>query len=157
MTPWWSKLSSPVFKNTGSVARDHLASERTYLAWTRTGLGFVALGIAVERFSRFELMESARGERMSVGMANDKEKDEQRNEQLSRRTLVGTLVILGTGSIFYGTRRYFVVLRRLGKGEFPPAYHGVAALGTVMGALCGGVLVGTARSWSEEKQQLKSE
>ena len=55
MSPW-SRLAAPTYKNTGSIARDNLASERTFLAWTRTGLGFVALGIAVERFSRFELM-----------------------------------------------------------------------------------------------------
>lgn len=33
--------------NTGSVARDCLAAERTFLAWARTGLGFVGAGTAV--------------------------------------------------------------------------------------------------------------
>jgi uncharacterized membrane protein YidH (DUF202 family) len=42
----------PLVENTGSVARDHLANERTYLAWTRTSLGLLALGIGVERFER---------------------------------------------------------------------------------------------------------
>ena len=36
-------------KNTGSLARDLLAGERTFLAWTRTGLGFIALGVALEK------------------------------------------------------------------------------------------------------------
>jgi len=36
--------------NEGSRARDHLANERTFLAWVRTALGGVALGIAIERF-----------------------------------------------------------------------------------------------------------
>jgi uncharacterized membrane protein YidH (DUF202 family) len=36
-------------KNTGSIARDLLACKRTFLAWTRTGLGFIALGIALEK------------------------------------------------------------------------------------------------------------
>ncbi|KAK6599991.1 enolase [Botrytis cinerea] len=31
--------------NTGSVARDHLANERTFLSWTRSGLAFVALAL----------------------------------------------------------------------------------------------------------------
>lgn len=44
--PW----KTPIYQNTGSTARDHLASERTFLAWLRTGLGFIALGIAIERF-----------------------------------------------------------------------------------------------------------
>ncbi|KAK8168805.1 hypothetical protein BKA80DRAFT_267962 [Phyllosticta citrichinensis] len=51
----FSWLRTPTYKNTGSVARDHLASERTLLAWLRTGLGFIALGIAVERFSQLDL------------------------------------------------------------------------------------------------------
>lgn len=34
-------------KNEGSVARDHLASERTFLAWLRTSLSLVSIGIAV--------------------------------------------------------------------------------------------------------------
>ena len=33
--------------NQGSVARDILAAERTFLAWARTGLGFVGAGSAL--------------------------------------------------------------------------------------------------------------
>lgn len=36
-----------------SAMRDHLANERTLLAWVRTGLSFMAFGIAVEKFSLF--------------------------------------------------------------------------------------------------------
>lgn len=36
--------------NTGSTARDHLANERTWLAWLRTSLAFTALGLGLERF-----------------------------------------------------------------------------------------------------------
>jgi hypothetical protein len=100
-------------------------------------------------------MESARAEGRQVEVVAQAKQDEGGHEQLSRRILVGTLMVLGTGSIIYGARRYFTVLRRLEKGEFPPAYRGVAALGTVMGALCGGVLAGTARGWSDEKKEIK--
>lgn len=34
-------------------ATDHLANERTFLAWIRTGLGIMAFGFVVERFSLF--------------------------------------------------------------------------------------------------------
>lgn len=34
-------------QNEGSVARDHLASERTFLAWLRTSLSLVSIGIAI--------------------------------------------------------------------------------------------------------------
>ena len=32
-------------ENKGSVARDHLASERTFLAWLRTSLALASIGI----------------------------------------------------------------------------------------------------------------
>lgn len=32
---------------------DHLANERTYLAWTRTSLGIMAFGFVIERFGLF--------------------------------------------------------------------------------------------------------
>ena len=35
-----------VLQNSGSVARDHLASERTFLAYTRTSLGLASAGVA---------------------------------------------------------------------------------------------------------------
>jgi uncharacterized membrane protein YidH (DUF202 family) len=38
-----------VVENRGSTARDHLANERTFLAWVRTALGLVGLGVILER------------------------------------------------------------------------------------------------------------
>jgi hypothetical protein len=53
---WWSM--SLVLKNTGSVARDHLASERTFLAWLRTSVSLAMAGVGKyemrRRFTRFE-------------------------------------------------------------------------------------------------------
>ena len=37
----------------GSNIRDHLANERTFLAWIRTSLGIMAFGFVVEKFSLF--------------------------------------------------------------------------------------------------------
>jgi putative membrane protein len=36
--------------NPDSVVRDHLANERTFLAWVRTAIGVMALGLAVAKF-----------------------------------------------------------------------------------------------------------
>jgi len=36
-----------------SNCKDHLANERTYLAWIRTNLGIMAFGFVVEKFSFF--------------------------------------------------------------------------------------------------------
>ncbi|XWW95535.1 hypothetical protein V2A60_003496 [Cordyceps javanica] len=153
----WSRLVSPVYKNTGSVARDHLASERTFLAWARTGLGFLALGLGVERFSRFEAVTlqgngprtAAHGEETAAAAAAVAAAAAR--EETGSRLLVGSLLALGTGCMAYSTRRYFSVLRSLERGEFRPAYQGVAAMGALLGALGGGVSTRIASNWFESK------
>ncbi|KAK7917065.1 hypothetical protein PG985_010673 [Apiospora marii] len=160
MSPW-SRLATPVYKNTGSVARDHLASERTFLAWMRTGLGFVALGIAVERFSQLDLedlvvvlrhgphpqhspspVSTSTAPTTSSREQGNEEKGkskENENEKKKPQLLVGTLLGMGSGSIVYGTARYFSNLRALERGLFKPAFHGVAVLGAAVAGLAGGV------------------
>ncbi|MCF2443448.1 DUF202 domain-containing protein [Dyadobacter sp. CY345] len=39
--------------NSGSKPNDFLANERTYLAWIRTGIGIMAFGFVVVKFSLF--------------------------------------------------------------------------------------------------------
>lgn len=39
-------------ENKGSVARDHLANERTYLAWLRTSLSLTSIGVAITQLFR---------------------------------------------------------------------------------------------------------
>lgn len=40
-------------KKTEARAADHLANERTFLAWIRTSIGIMAMGFVVERFALF--------------------------------------------------------------------------------------------------------
>ncbi|KAL7628637.1 hypothetical protein AAE478_000152 [Parahypoxylon ruwenzoriense] len=47
-----SGLWSIELENKGSVARDHLALERTFLAWLRTSLSFASIGIAITQLFR---------------------------------------------------------------------------------------------------------
>lgn len=42
-------MEEKLFKNTS----DHLANERTFLAWIRTGVGIMAFGFVVVKFSLF--------------------------------------------------------------------------------------------------------
>jgi putative membrane protein len=53
-------------------ARDHLANERTFLAWVRTGIAAVIFGFAIGRFSialREFLRISGHGESVSSGVS----------------------------------------------------------------------------------------
>ncbi|KIW02444.1 uncharacterized protein PV09_06256 [Verruconis gallopava] len=128
---------TPLYKNTGSTARDHLASERTFLAWIRTGLGFIALGIAVERFSQLDLPALARELKTanSPSQSLPSPPNNSRKRESDERLLVGTLLGTGMGSIVYGSTRYFSNLRILEQGGFKPAFNGPAVLGVVVAGM----------------------
>ncbi|MCJ1303648.1 hypothetical protein MMC08_006458 [Hypocenomyce scalaris] len=120
MMRWIKSLRAIPIANSGSVARDHLANERTFLAWSRTGLGFIALGVAIKRFDAMEasppLLEG----------------------QQSRRAPI-VLVGLGSGCLLHGTFRYLSILRLLQQGLFRPNIAGVALVVlTSMGLAAGG-------------------
>ena len=54
-----------VLQNSGSVARDHLASERTFLAYVRTSLGLASAGVAfVQLFTMSNLVSESTGVRL---------------------------------------------------------------------------------------------
>ncbi len=36
-----------------SVSREHMANERTFLAWIRTSIGIIAFGFVIEKFALF--------------------------------------------------------------------------------------------------------
>lgn len=70
--------------------RTHLATERTYAAWLRTGLSVAAGGIAVARL----VPEPARGSLLSLGLGI-------------------VFVMLGIGIMAYGARQFADTTRRL--------------------------------------------
>ncbi|KAK5703600.1 hypothetical protein LTR17_021969 [Elasticomyces elasticus] len=126
-------------KNTGSLARDVLASERTFLAWTRTGLGFIALGIALEKVEAL------------AAIAPTLLHLENSNTKLAAGTLVGT----GSLIVAHGTSRYFGVLRDLREGYFRPNRVGIMGLAMVsVGvAFAGCLLVLENEAGQEAKQE----
>jgi uncharacterized membrane protein YidH (DUF202 family) len=115
-------LSATPIANTGSVARDHLANERTFLSWTRTGLGFVALGVALAKLDAIEALSPAL-------------KHYHGNLKIPSAVLVGS----GAGCLSYGTTRYFVSMRLLQRGLFRPNIAGIALVAvTSAGIAVGG-------------------
>ncbi|PCH33061.1 hypothetical protein WOLCODRAFT_134874 [Wolfiporia cocos MD-104 SS10] len=129
--------------NTGSTARDHLANERTFLAWTRTALGLVALGIGVERFERFSADMRAQ---IASQIADGQHAPDAilKHERDARRGRVLSITLLGTGALTMalGTARYYATLLDLQRSTFRPNTRGVAliALG------CAGVTAAVANS-----------
>ncbi|KAG8165365.1 hypothetical protein KVR01_005640 [Diaporthe batatas] len=152
------RWKTPIYQNTGSTARDHLASERTFLAWIRTGLGFVALGIAIERFSQLDLNDLLKPLRPPPQDGQDTRReqpdDDGEPQKEQSQVIVGTLMALGSGSIVYGTSRYFSNLKLLEKGLFKPAYHGSAFLAASVAGLAGGVYGSSiSRRWKAQRER----
>lgn len=67
---WWrrvvEKYGAISLENKGSVARDHLALERTFLAWLRTSLAFASIGIAITQLFRLNIIAQNQPQRFSI-------------------------------------------------------------------------------------------
>lgn len=93
---FWTDASHEI-SNSGSTARDILATERTFLAWARTGLGFVGAGSA-------------------LGAAYHRE-----HADLAPQILPASALLIGNGTflLLFATRRYMAVLAALQRDKFP--------------------------------------
>ncbi len=97
---------------------DHLANERTYLAWLRTGIGVIVFGFAIGRFAlALQQIGALGGSQVhSTGISLD---------------LGVASMILGVVLILVGMQRYHLNRKRIEEGNFRAA----TTLPTVVGVL----------------------
>jgi putative membrane protein len=85
-----SKDSQPKSNTDPNAARDHLANERTFLAWVRTGIAFVVFGFAIGRFAiairQWMQMQGQAHVALTSGLS----------------VWLGTVAILAGGACFHG-------------------------------------------------------
>jgi putative membrane protein len=109
-------------------ARDHLANERTFLAWVRTGVSIVVFGFAIGRFA------------IAIREFMGTQARASRNAGLS--VWLGTIAIIaGVLLTLVGLLRYRRTRDDLEAGRFEPAGFVVDLMG-ILTALFGLVLAG---------------
>lgn len=123
-----SENSNPSGLSNPNRARDHLANERTFLAWVRTGAAIVVFGFAIGRFSialrQLTALQGHPVQRsgLSVWMG-------------------ASSIVLGVLLVVAGLFRYRKTRDRLDQGTFEPAGF-VLDLVTVLVVLFGLALAG---------------
>ncbi|CAK7268000.1 hypothetical protein SEPCBS57363_002876 [Sporothrix epigloea] len=110
---FWAGFQSIELENKGSVARDHLALERTFLAWLRTSLAFASIGIAVTQLFRLN---------STAGNGNGQLNSLRHVGRPLGTTFLGISVLI----LFLGYHRYYQSQQWILKGKFP------ASRGTIL-------------------------
>ncbi|KAF8545403.1 hypothetical protein BDD12DRAFT_811661 [Trichophaea hybrida] len=115
---FFGKLGAIELENKGSVARDHLALERTFLAWLRTSLAFASIGIAITQLFR-------------LSSANAQLKPTVETLGRVGKPLGATFLAVAIVVLITGTNRYYESQMWLLQGKFP-ASRGSVFLLTIM-------------------------
>ncbi|EPS25239.1 hypothetical protein PDE_00172 [Penicillium oxalicum 114-2] len=146
---FFDKYGSLELENKGSVARDHLALERTFLAWLRTSLAFASIGIAVTQLfrlntSRTSVHSSGFGEASSfssgiyppqfdssqIHAASASSRLRSVGKPLGS-TFIGVAILI----LLIGFHRYFESQYWIIRGKFPASRGSVALTAFVAAAL----------------------
>jgi uncharacterized membrane protein YidH (DUF202 family) len=117
---------------TGTHANDHMANERTFLAWIRTAIGIIAFGFVIERFALFM-------KQMTLFLA--KSNMPVHTPPSGYSNLAGiVLVFAGTFLSLLAFIQFKISGKRIDEGTYRPSsllYFLVTVLVVVMGALLG--------------------
>ena len=126
----WGIFPHPVANN-GSQLRDHLANERTFLSWTRMGLAFAAMALALGRLGIIDHVFNAQWKkdlaksREQQGIANTDSHEDRLPLTGANDILAGKLCwIISSWSFGYGIFRYISIRQTLLSGRFVPAIWG---------------------------------
>ena len=93
-----------------SRARTHLANERTFLAWLRTGLSLMAVGLATAGFLPVDLVPGFP----------------------YVRSFAALLVLSGTVMVLYGASRYVRAQRQIETGSYDPAGTAIVTIAAII-------------------------
>lgn len=108
--------------------RDHLANERTLLAWIRTGVTLIGLGFVVARFSYLLRTLAAEAHRPAPSPT-------------SGGAVLGIVMVVGgAATILLALRRFLTARAQIDRGDYRA---GVASL-LVLGGLSAAAAVGLA-------------
>ncbi|OQE26703.1 hypothetical protein PENSTE_c005G09819 [Penicillium steckii] len=130
--------------NTGSQQRDHHANERTFLSWTRAGLGFAAMALALDRLEAVDRLihkqlglagkpleepiisiPTKRRENKESSIKNDSSSAASQLSMLKNGMTASRICqSLGAWCLGYGFFRYWSMRRYLIVGKFVPAFWG---------------------------------
>ncbi|KAI0013367.1 hypothetical protein F4779DRAFT_389698 [Xylariaceae sp. FL0662B] len=121
---YFSGLWSVELENKGSVARDHLALERTFLAWLRTSLAFASIGIAITQLFR-----------LNTSIENGPEDPQLRTIRHIGTPLGATFLGISILVLFLGYHRYYQSQQWVMKGKFPASRGTIVLVSLVAFAL----------------------
>ncbi|KAG6820292.1 hypothetical protein H0H93_002730 [Arthromyces matolae] len=129
---------SLILENTGTVARDHLALERTFLAYVRTSIAIASAGVALAQILSFTEFYSDTSDSQPQDGSTLWTTSHPRNDRQIEawaRPLGATAVIIALMILMIGVVRYFTIQKALLNGRFPVSRLGIGFVATLFGAL----------------------